>query len=75
MTKGEEKRSADCAPFPVQGDGLYGPSKIPLWLAEIAYKGYTNRFGRETQALKRIGERGGFSREEVVEYIRYPERR
>lgn len=68
-----DKRHADCEPFPVQGGlGHKGPSTIPRWLAEIVYEGYSNRYGT-SQSLDRMGERGGFGREEVVKYIRYPE--
>ena len=68
-----DEQNADCVPFPVQGEGSAGRSEIPLWLAEIVFDGYANRYGT-MQSLEEIGRRGGFGREEVVEYIRYPHR-
>jgi len=68
------ERGADCKPFPVQGDVAHDPSTIPVWLAEIVYEGYANRYGHR-QSLDTVGERGGFGRDEVVEYIRFPLRR
>ncbi len=56
---------------PVQGDDE--PTAIPWWLAEIVFEGYVNRYG-ETQNLECIAKRGGFGKEEVIQYIRYPHR-
>jgi len=66
----------DTRPFPIQGEGLrrkpypYRPqrSMIPWWLAEVAYKGYSSAHGTR-QSLKRLAERGGFGRAELVFYL------
>ncbi len=56
----------DTRPFPIQSDGRDAEaSTIPWWLAEIAYKQYVKQFGSQ-QSLKRLAERGGFGREELV---------
>lgn len=67
----------DDRPFPIQGGNNwerirserpiihYPPSTIPWWLAEEAYKVYSDKFG-SSQSLERLAERGGFSREELV---------
>ncbi len=72
----------DCRPFPIQqgyyrdpGGAVtrpvtrYGPSTIPWWLAEEAYKYYSERFGTD-QSLERLAERGGFGREELLMLLR-----
>ncbi len=66
----------DTRPFPIQADCMTqpgsvrpGPSVIPWWLAEIAYKFYRLRYG-DRQSLERIAERGGFGRAELVALIR-----
>ena len=67
-------------PFPIQGEGLqrkpkpYYPkaSKIPWWLAEIAYKYYSARYGT-SQSLELLGQRGGFGRYELMTYIQRDE--
>ena len=72
----------DCRPFPIQGGYYrdpsgavtrpvmhYGPSIIPWWLAEEAYKYYSERFGKD-QSLQRLAERGGFGREELLMLLR-----
>lgn len=77
-----ESVADDNRPFPIQqgykhdASGaisrpvtLYGPSTIPWWLAEIAYKYYSERFGT-TQSLERLAERGGFGREELLVLLR-----
>lgn len=43
----------------------YPPSLIPWWLAEKAYKTYSQKFGTG-QSLERLAERGGFGREELI---------
>ena len=56
--------------FPIQANSIEEPtSKIPWWLAEIAYEYYASQFGRN-QTLERLAERGGFGREELVGLIR-----
>ncbi len=70
----------DTRPFPIQrspgyrdGDGKIirpAPSVIPWWLAEEVYRGYVLSHG-QIQSLERIAERGGFSRDEVLWYLRY----
>ncbi|MHC4181695.1 MAG: hypothetical protein ACYSWU_29760 [Planctomycetota bacterium] len=44
-------------------------STIPWWLAEIAYEHYVALYGK-SQTLERIGQRGGFGRDELVAYLR-----
>ncbi len=68
----------DTRSFPIQGEGLRRKPKphypkastIPWWLAEIAYERYCEKYGRNTQSLERIGQRGGFGRQELVMLIR-----
>ena len=67
----------DDRPFPIQGGNQwnqpksyrpvihYPPCTIPWWLAEEAYKVYSDKFGNQ-QSLERLAERHGFSREELV---------
>jgi hypothetical protein len=43
----------------------YPRSYIPWWLAEEAYKSYSKKYGTD-QSLKRLAERGGFGREELI---------
>ncbi len=64
----------DTRPFPIQSDGLVrgkghtAQSTIPWWLAEIAYEYYHSRYPE--QSLEKLGERGGFDRDELVGLIR-----
>lgn len=70
----------DTRSFPIQKSPGYraddggiirpGPSVIPWWLAEEVYKGYVLALG-QIQSLERIAERGGFSRDEVLWYLRF----
>lgn len=68
----------DARPFPIQAEGLrrkpepHYPKRslIPWWLAEIAYGRYCEKYGRNTQTLERIAERGGFGRDELVSLLR-----
>lgn len=66
--------SDDTRPFPIQegwnGDNRthYSRSTIPWWLAEEAYKEYHDRWSG--QSLERLGERGGFGREELLMLLR-----
>ena len=62
----------DTRSFPVQGDYERNPAKpstIPWWLAELAYEHYAELFGRQ-QSLERLGERGGFGRDELVKLLK-----
>ena len=70
----------DTRSFPIQGAKVTTrddqgraikpqPSTIPWWLAEIAYKYYSDYFCTE-QSLERLAERGGFGRQELVKLIR-----
>lgn len=67
----------DIRPFPIQAEGLvrepqpHRPkaSTIPWWLAKVAYKRYREKYG-DRQSLERIGQRGGFGRQELVALIR-----
>ena len=71
--------SDDTRPFPIQAGSSYRdsegrmiypqPSRIPWWLAEEAYKYYASRYGIQ-QTLERLAERGGFGREELLEFLR-----
>jgi len=76
--------SDDIRPFPIQAgirkrdkNGHLGlrPSActIPWWLAEEVYRGYVaaHSEGCHIQSLERLAERGGFSREDVLWYLRY----
>jgi len=45
------------------------PCTVPWWLAEIAYKHYRHLYGGD-QSLKRIAERGGFGRIELVTLLK-----
>lgn len=64
----------DDKPFPIMTEhgekpGDYYPKTfIPWWLAELAYEDY--RAGGSDQSLKRIAERGGFGRQELVNHLR-----
>ena len=51
-------------PFPMQD-----AEDIPLWLAKKVYERYEKLYGG-TQSLERIGQRGGFYRDEVVALIK-----
>jgi hypothetical protein len=55
--------------FPILRSGHHPTSKVPWWLAEIAYEGYVARFG-DRQSLEMLAERGGFGRNELVMFIR-----
>jgi len=67
--------------FPIQGgsswkkDRDYRPvehyktSYIPWWLAEEAYEYYSSKCGT-VQSLERLAERGGFSREDLLIFLR-----
>lgn len=64
------KVTDDGRPFPIQADYPFKPStKIPWWLAEIAYEYYASRYGKQ-QSLERLAERGGFGREELLMLLR-----
>lgn len=66
----------DTRPFPIMGETVteprpirrLKPSKIPWWLAEVAYEFYHSR--HPSQSLERLAERGGFGRQELVAYLR-----
>ena len=64
---------SDIRPFPIQrehaGYGKKEESTIPWWLAEIAYEWYAEKYGTQ-QSLKRLAERGGFGRRELISLIR-----
>jgi hypothetical protein len=45
------------------------PTIIPYWLAEEAYKYYSEKFGT-SQSLDRLAERGGFGRSELLMLLR-----
>ena len=69
----------DTRPFPIQGGDSYRDSEgrllhtqkstIPWWLAEIAYKYYSEIYGNQ-QTLERLAERGGFGRIELIRFLR-----
>lgn len=73
------EKKDDTRPFPIQQDTgrrdetgsfwIPASSTIPWWLAEIAYEYYAECYGKN-QSLERIGERGGFGREELVSLLR-----
>ena len=44
------------------------PTRVPWWLAEIAYAAYSARYG-DDQSLEELAERGGFGRKELVSLI------
>lgn len=70
----------DTRPFPIQRSSGYrddngkiirpAPSVIPWWLAEEVYQGYIKAHG-EVQSLECIAERGGFSRDDVLWFLRF----
>ena len=68
--------------FPIQSeaargvDGQYArpireleASRVPWWLAELAYKSYSKHCGT-SQSLERLAERGGFGHYEFVVLLR-----
>ncbi len=57
--------------FPIQGSlqKNYLPSHVPWWLAEEAYLEYSRLYGKD-QTLERLAERGGFSRNELLMFLR-----
>lgn len=68
----------DTEPFPIQQDSrrdMTGKmeylkrSEIPWWLAEEAYKVYSDRFGN-SQSLEELAKRGGFGRFELLKLLR-----
>ena len=71
----------DNRPFRIQQETNWGkkpkqipptkhdPCFIPWWLAEEAYKYYSEKFGTD-QSLERLNERGGFGREELICFLR-----
>ncbi len=63
----------DCKQFPIQSEYInkihYPECTIPWWLAELAYKDYSKRYGT-SQSLERLAERGGFGRLELVEHLK-----
>lgn len=60
--------------FPIQSDGKQLSSVIPWWLAEIAYEGYSLRYGNR-QTLEQLAKRGGFGREELIYFLLIKENR
>lgn len=69
----------DTRSFPIQGDCIYRNSKgrlvraekstIPWWLAEVAYKYYSAKYGKD-QSIERLAKRGGFGRGELLLFLR-----
>ena len=65
----------DTRPFPIQGNSFSGrpayekPCTIPWWLAERAYKYYSEIYGKQ-RTIERIAERGGFGRLEIIRFLR-----
>lgn len=65
----------DTRAFPIQGGWNHDDhcnekaSTIPWWLAEEAYAYYSAQYGTD-QSLERLGERGGFGREELLGLLR-----
>jgi len=53
-------------PFPILGRNN---GTVPWWLAEEAYNFYTQQYG-SSQTLKRIAERGGFGKREILMLLR-----
>jgi hypothetical protein len=66
----------DILPFPIQGNwkiqNQFSSCTIPWWLAEIAYEHYVKLFGT-SQSLKKLAERGGFGRDELLMLLRKEE--
>ncbi len=64
-------KTEDCHPFPIQGETvngmIYPACTVPEWLAKLAHDEYARQ---HTQSFKRIAERGGFGRAELVALIR-----
>lgn len=67
----DSKASED--PFPIQGGHVgrqaFQRTHIPWWLARVAYKEYSSRFGTD-QSLERLAECGGFGRGELLILLR-----
>lgn len=62
--------------FPVQADGRHPrPLRMTWEEAQDAYRYYVALMGWDHQSLTRIGERGGFSRNEVEHMRRECERK
>lgn len=57
--------------FPIQSEVGHERSSIPWWLAELAYKEYSRRYGTE-QSLERLAERGGFGHAELLAFLLPP---
>lgn len=58
----------DELPFPMQRSGPVGQAcPIPTWLAKLAHKTYAERHDR---SFGEIAGRGGFTRAELVAFIR-----
>lgn len=56
-------------PFPIQASHGRQPGfTVPWWLAELAYRDYSRRYGKQ-QSLARLAERGGFGREELIDHL------
>lgn len=75
----DERCTDDTRPFPIQQGGAHRdphtravsypkPCTVPWWLAEVAYGAYVRRWGKE-QTLERLAERGGCTREELLELL------
>lgn len=59
----------DTRPFPIQGhDHFTLPSRIPWWLAQIAYDHYHKM--HPSQSMQRLADRGGFGRDELIRLLR-----
>lgn len=67
--------SDDTRDFPIQGgwdaeERRYTKaSRIPWWLAEIAYAEYCYRHGND-QSLEQLAERHGFGRDEFLDLLK-----
>lgn len=61
---------AEARTFPIQSERAAKPhpTRIPWWLADLAYSVYRARFG-SGQSLERLAERGGFHPSEMDEYV------
>ena len=62
MTKDEKQ-------FPIQRDRDNPASSVPWWLAKEAWKFYDSEF-RTGQSIERMAQRGGFSRDELLWFLR-----
>jgi hypothetical protein len=65
-----KSESASERMFPIMTgrNGLPHPTKIPWYVADLAYSVYRSRYG-DSQSLEKLAERGGFGAGEMDEFL------